>query len=129
MTENASQAESSGSASGLSSLRVGVMKAGLWPGFVLVLGAFLLVECQIFDICVHHAAKGLPPELKHLFLPLTVPLLIPLAGWQAYRMLKKHLPADGNTQEVLDVVKTEILSLTGMVLISIVLLLVGLYGH
>jgi len=126
MTENVSQAESSGSASGLSSLRVGVMKAGLWPGFVLVLGAFLLVECQIFDICVHHAAKGLPPELKHLFLPLTVPLLIPLAGWQAYRMLKKHLPADGNTQEVLDVVKTEILSLTGMVLISIVLLLVGL---
>ncbi|MGD0938758.1 MAG: hypothetical protein ABR905_03525 [Terracidiphilus sp.] len=126
MTKNGSEAEGARSAS---FFRVGLMKAGLWPGLILVLAAFLLVEWEIFDICVHHAAKGLPPELKHLFLPLITPLLIPLAGSQAYLRLKDDLPADGNTPEVLDVVKTEILSLTCMVLVSIVLLLVGLYGN
>jgi hypothetical protein len=127
MTGNADRSEISKSASVLSSFRAGLIRAELWPGFILVSAAFLLLEWKIFDICVHHAAKGLPPELKRLFLPLIASLLIPLAGWQAYRRLKNHLPADGNTPEILDVVKAEILSLMVMVLIAILLLLVGLF--
>jgi hypothetical protein len=99
------------------------MKAGLLPAFILVLAAFLLLEFKIFDILVHRSATGLPQGSKHLLIALTVPLLVPLAGWQAYRNLKDDLPNDSNTPIVLFVVKKHLLSLICMALVTTVLLL------
>ena len=96
---------------------------------IFALPSFLLLEWFIFDHVTRRGVGGLISGPKHLFLPLTATLLIPLACWQAYQRIKDDISADSDIPEFLDVVKKHIVSLMGMVLLSCFLLLVVLYGH
>ena len=121
--ENQGESEISQLAPIRSWVRVGLMKAGLWPEFVLALGSFLFVELKILDHSMHHSG-GLTSRPKDLLLALSLPLLISGAAWQEYRNLKDDLSADSNTPAVLYAVKKHILSLISLTFVVSGLLLI-----
>lgn len=117
MTENVGKLEISRFASALSFARMGIMKAGLWPGFVLALGSFLFVELKILDHSRGQYAKG------DLWLALSLPLIISGAACQEYRNLEGDLLTDSNSPAVLYAVKKHILALMSLTFSGIFLLL------